>query len=149
MDIYSEFMALLEAAIKREGNAVNLAAAIGMTSNQLTRWRSRSRAPRLSNIQPVLDYWGARLVWPGSQEPDSDAGAAPSKTYASKLADLESIIAKLQAELVVTRSERDMAQGEVRALERQLARLTPSPEERNESSSDSTYDTHGEAVRAI
>ena len=149
MDIYSEFMVLLEAAIKREGNAVKLGEVIGMPSNQLTRWRSKSRAPNLSNIQPVLDYWGAKLVWPGSQQQGGGTDVDPKKGDASRLSELEYTVAKLQSELAAMRTERDEARGEVRALERQLARLTPTHEERNESLPDSTGDIRGEAVRAI
>lgn len=149
MDIYEEFMALLEAAIKREGNAVKLGEVIGMPSNQLTRWRSKSRVPNLSNIQPVLDYWGAKLVWSGSQKQDTGTSKDTPKNAPANILELESTIAKLQAELAETRSERDMARGEVRALERQLARLTPTHEERNESLPDSIGDIRGEAVKAI
>ena len=151
MDIYSEFLALLEAAIEQEGNAVKLGQRIGLPSNQLTRWNSRSRVPTLANIQPVLDYWDAKLVWPGGKG-DKAAAATTDKSTGkeehSRVLDLEATVARLQAELAATRSERDEARGEVRALERQLARLIPTHEERNESSPDSTCDIRGEAVRA-
>ena len=151
MDIYTEFLALLGAAIEREGNAVNLGKRIGLVSNQLTRWNSRSRVPTLANIQPVLDYWGAELVWPEKRDGKTIAATADKPSgegESSRVFELESTVAKLQAELATTRSERDEARGEVRALERQLARLIPTHEERNESSPDSTGDIHGEAVRA-
>ena len=155
MDIYSEFLALLEAAIKREGNAVKLGEAIGITSNLLTRWRSKSRVPTLSNIQPVLDYWGARLEWAGNQQQKKDSCGKPmacadkdtGSDNSSKILELEKTVSGLQAELEATRKERDMAQGEVRALERQLARLTPAPTEK-ENALKSTGELHGEAVRA-
>ena len=71
--IYCDFIALLEAAIKQEGNAAKLGETLGICPNLLTRWRSKSRVPTLSNIQPVLDYWGARLVWSESFSQENES----------------------------------------------------------------------------
>ena len=134
------------------GNKAAAAASIGV--NPVTFWgwvkSKRSLNPALCQ---AIDRAGGILLIPGDSVPTGREVKPqvnpPSEGATQRVAELESTVAKLQAELAATRSERDMARGEVRALERQLTRLTPTHEERNESLPDSTGDIRGEAVRAI
>lgn len=137
--------------VQHDGNKAAAAAAIGV--NPVTFWGwVRSKRGLNSTLCQAIDRAGGILLIPGDSVPV--AGSTSPLTHGQqeiasrRVIELESTIAKLQAELAETRSERDMARGEVRALERQLARLIPTHGERNESLPDSTGDIRGEAVRA-
>ena len=134
------------------GNKAAAAASIGVNPVTFWGWVNSKRGLNPALCQ-AIDRAGAILLIPGDNLPT--AGSTQPQAHrqqegaSQRIIDFESTIAKLQAELAETRSERDMARGEVRALERQLARLTPTHEERNESLPDSTGNIRGEAVRAI
>lgn len=64
MSIYDDFLTLLDAAIAQEGNAAKLGECIGINSSMLTRWKTKKRTPSLTSVQPILDYFHARLTCP-------------------------------------------------------------------------------------
>ncbi len=142
------FMQLVE---RHGGNKANAARSLGVDPTTFWNWASGKRSFNPALCQ-AIDRAGGILLIPGDSVP-AGGGVKPqtgslSEGMAQRIAELEAANAKLQAELAAMRSERDEARGEVRALERQLARLTPIHEERNESLPDSTGDIRGEAVRA-
>lgn len=64
MDIYLEFLALLEKAIEKCGNAKRLAEALDVHPNLITRWKKGERVPTLTSIQPLLDFLGVEFSDP-------------------------------------------------------------------------------------
>lgn len=58
MDIYAEFLALLDKAIEKCGNAKKLAEALDVHPNLITRWKKGERVPTITSIQPLLDFLG-------------------------------------------------------------------------------------------
>ena len=58
MDIYAEFLALLDKAIAKCGNAKKLAEALDVHPNLITRWKKGERVPTITSIQPLLDFLG-------------------------------------------------------------------------------------------
>ena len=142
------FMQLVE---RHDGNKANAARSLGVDPTTFWNWASGKRSFNPALCQ-AIDRAGGILLIPGDSVPV--AGSTQPQAHgqregaSQRVVELESTVAKLQAELAATRSERDEARGEVRALERQLARLIPTHEERNESLPDSTGDIRGEAVRA-
>ena len=136
---------------QHSGNNAAAAASIGVNPVTFWGWMNNKRGLNHTLCQ-AIDRAGGILLIPGDSVPAGGGKQSQSSVHqegvSPRVAELESTVAKLQAELAATRTERDEARGEVRALERQLARLTPTHEERNESLPDSTGDIRGEAVRA-
>ena len=96
-----------------------------------------SRVPRIDSVGPCLDKIGAVLLAPG-EVPTTDDNVASSQ----HLAELEAENASLREQLI-------LAQGEIHALERQLARLMPAPGHLSEKTSPSSAkETRGSSVKA-
>lgn len=67
MNIYDSFLALLDKGIEKYGNARQLAEALGVHANLITRWKNKERVPNLTSIQPLMDLLHARIVQEGSE----------------------------------------------------------------------------------
>lgn len=76
MDIYEDFLELLDAAIARSGNAKRLAELLGVNPALLTRWKRKERKPSLHQIQPIIDYMGVTWTWAGRETAESPDGAS-------------------------------------------------------------------------
>ena len=68
MDIYAEFLALLDKAIEKCGNAKKLAEALDVHPNLITRWKKGERIPTITSIQPLLDFLGVSFSNPTSSQ---------------------------------------------------------------------------------
>lgn len=56
MDVYDQFLARLEIAIKKAGNLRRLSELSGISYATLYHWRAKECAPSLDNIRPLLPY---------------------------------------------------------------------------------------------
>ena len=71
MDIYEQFLKILEEAIDKCGNASRLAEKLGLPPNQITRWQRRDRAPNLTTIVPLMNLLGISFE-NVNKEPDKE-----------------------------------------------------------------------------
>ena len=82
MDIYSEFLALLDRAIEKCGNAKKLADVLEVHPNLITRWKRGERVPTITSIQPLLDFLGVGFSAPSVEQSKDvcfvDARAVPA-----------------------------------------------------------------------
>lgn len=62
MNIYEQFLLLLDEGIKKYGSANRLAEILGVPTNRITRWKNKERAPNLTSIQPLMDLLGAKII---------------------------------------------------------------------------------------
>lgn len=119
MDIYEDFLEMLDAAIARSGNAKRLAELLGVHPALLTRWKRKDRRPSLHHIQPIVDYLGVTWTWPGRTEaarPEEPCGApiAPDARAMGKELD------KLKKDLEVARAQLEAEREKTALLERLL-----------------------------
>lgn len=68
MDIYNDFLEMLDDAIARCGNMNKLAELFGVNPSLLTRWKRQERKPTLQQLQPLFDFLGVSWTWPGRQQ---------------------------------------------------------------------------------
>lgn len=69
MGIYDEIIAWLERlSTTRFKNPAQMAEALDVPVNQITRWIKKERAPKLNTIGEVLDKLGAKIIFPGMIE---------------------------------------------------------------------------------
>lgn len=66
MDVYAEFLRMIEAGIEKCGNANKLADILNVNANLITRWRNKERIPSLTSIQPLIDFLGVQWTYPGT-----------------------------------------------------------------------------------
>ena len=116
MDIYEDFLEMLDAAIARSGNAKRLAELLGVNPALLTRWKRKERKPSLHQIQPIIDYMGVTWTWAGretAESPDGasgEAGVTARREEAGDGGELARLRAELAAEKAMTaRLERLLA----------------------------------------
>ena len=113
MGFAKDVMDVLNEAVQKEGNAKNLAKAVGLNAPTLTRWLTGVRDPTLANLALVMDYLGVTL----STSPSS-AGATTCPELEAEVARLRAENKRLELELTRELSRRD---GQIDLLKEQLA----------------------------
>lgn len=113
MGFAKDVMDVLNEAVQKEGNAKNLAQAVGLNAPTLTRWLTGVRDPTLANLALVMDYLGVTL----STSPSS-AGATTCPELEAEVARLRAENKRLELELTRELSRRD---GQIDLLKEQLA----------------------------
>lgn len=109
MGFAKDVMDVLNEAVQKEGNAKNLAKAVGLNAPTLTRWLTGVRDPTLANLALVMDYLGVTL------------STSPSSAGATTCPELEAEVARLRAENKRLELELARAGGQVDLLKEQLA----------------------------
>jgi phage repressor protein C with HTH and peptisase S24 domain len=66
MDVYADFLRMIEAGIEKCGNANKLAEILNVNANLITRWRNKDRVPSLTSIQPLIDFLGVQWSYPSA-----------------------------------------------------------------------------------
>lgn len=120
MTIHSEFLEILAMATRLAGSVRNLADVTGLEPSTLTRWKAKTRIPNLESVQPIFDFLAC-----GWQEALLRSGASIDKAPVDETVRQQTHA--LEAENAALREQLTLAKGEIQALERQLARLTPTP----------------------
>lgn len=110
MDIYNDFLEMLDDAIARCGNMNKLAELFGVNPSLLTRWKRQERKPTLQQLQPLFDFLGVSWTWPGRQQ-NGVANQTPSKLATTE---------KLQRENDILRAQLDAEKEKSAAFERLL-----------------------------
>jgi hypothetical protein len=97
------------------GSGKALALASGVNAENISRWINGIRSPKVAEISPIMDLMGYRILLHDEIIAESSGS---------------NIVAELKAakrEIEQLREEKATLRGEIRALERQVARLSPTP----------------------
>lgn len=98
MDVYADFLRMIEAGIEKCGNANKLAEILNVNANLITRWRNKDRVPSLTSIQPLIDFLGVQWSYPSAT---SNSSKNPEIRRVSSHAPTEKVQGKNLQELSV------------------------------------------------
>lgn len=120
---YNDIQTALQLAVSKHGSIRKLAESLTINPSTVSKWLESKdgapkRSPGLRELAPIMDSIGVRAIIPSVNacllQEQVPSGSAPS-------------IDDLKRELAESEAARLSLSGEIRALERQLARLTPTP----------------------
>lgn len=150
--LFKDTMAKVQAKILEEGSIRSFAQRLDMNPTTISRWFAEKRSPDFQSLCTILEYFNARIVFPGDQDPRDKEhptqGSEKPTNLSRQLARALKENSELTKKLDTLRSERDIAIGQTQALKEQIARLAPTPSQ-TEVAQESIGETHGGSVRAV
>ena len=120
-------------------NYTELARHCGVSPTQMFRYINGKSQSTLSVIGKILDGIGAKIIFPSNHVSSTETEQDFSR-LSKERNEYKSRLEKTQQELL-------RAQGEITALEKQLARLTPTPEKSRIGNSTANGGSDGEISR--
>lgn len=120
---YNDIQAALQLAVSAHGSIRKLAESLKMNPSTVSKWLETKegvtkRSPGLRELAPIMDSVGVRVV-----VPDVCVDLTQEQTPTDSASSME----ELKRKLAESEAARLSLTGEVKALEKQLARLTPAP----------------------
>ena len=151
-NLFKETLAKVQAKILEEGSIRSFAQRLDMNPTTISRWFAEQRSPDFQSLCIILEYFNARIVFPGDPGDGDRQGGLPrpeTKTpnLSRQLAQVTKKNAELRQQLDLMRTERDMARGQVQALKEQVERLSPTPEKKT--SHESSAASPGSTIKAV
>ena len=132
-NLFKETLAKVQAKILEEGSIRSFAQRLDMNPTTISRWFAEQRSPDFQSLCIILEYFNARIVFPGDPSGGDKQGDSPRPdtrppNLSRQLAQMSRENAELRQQLDLMRTERDMARGQAQALKEQIERLAPSSE---------------------
>lgn len=151
-NLFKETLAKVQAKILEEGSIRSFAQRLDMNPTTISRWFAEQRSPDFQSLCTILEYFNARIVFPGDPSGGDKQGDSPRPdtrppNLSRQLVQMSRENAELRQQLDHMRTERDMARGQVQALREQLARLIPAPEKKTLPAS--TLKSRGSSTKAV
>lgn len=151
-NLFKETLAKVQAKILEEGSIRSFAQRLDMNPTTISRWFAEQRSPDFQSLCIILEYFNARIVFPGDPGDGDRQGGSPRPdtkplNLSRQLAHVTKENAELRQQLDLMRTERDMARGQVQALKEQVERLAPSSEKDSCGSSTANGGSAGETSR--
>ena len=148
--LFKDTLAKVQAKILEEGSIRSFAQRLDMNPTTISRWFAEQRSPDFQSLCKILEYFNARIVFPDDQEPadTSPRGSEKPANLSRQLAHALKENVELSKKIDALRSERDIALGQAQALTEQIARLAPTPSQK-EVAQESNGEIHGDSVRAV
>ncbi len=149
-NLFRTTMAQLQAKIQEEGSIRSLAQRLDMNPTTISRWFAEQRSPDFQSLCIILEYFGARIVFPGAPSPMDDSKSdisSHTSNLSRQLVQAKKDVDELRRQIDAIRTERDISIGQAQALKEQIERLVPTEKENYGTSA--SGQTHGMSKRIV